>query len=281
MPLVDSVVTYSQTLLAGLIALTVAVIGKPIVCQCEADGGARALLDRVRQLNETTRKWEDRSQRLDLTIVDRRGGERRRKLEMLTKKYGADASRSILFFHAPPQVRGIGFLQWVEPHQPDRQWLYLPALKRVRQITGASKQESFVGTDFSYEDLAIVSEILDWPEGDAGSSLLRDETTDGHPCAVIELVPTDPDVGYGKIRLWLSRDDLVVRRYEFEDRKGRLSKSLLVSKIEPINEIPTAQHMEMRNERSGSRTIVDFSEVRYDAGLEDNVFSQRRLEQGS
>src|SRR4029453_19203276 len=75
------------------------------------DGRAGALLDRIKQLNQTTRKWNDRVQRMQLTIVDRRGGEYRRELEVMTKRNG-DASRSIMFLHAPPQVQGIGFLQW-------------------------------------------------------------------------------------------------------------------------------------------------------------------------
>src|SRR5262249_42726916 len=88
---------------------------------------ARALLDKVKKLNQTTRKWNDRVQRMTLIIVDRRGGETRRELEMMTKRYDDDASRSIVFLHAPAQVQGIGFLQWIAPQEPDRQWLYLPA----------------------------------------------------------------------------------------------------------------------------------------------------------
>jgi len=245
-----------------------------------ATEGSQALLAQVKKLNDTTRKWTDRTQRLKLTIVGRRGSEWHRELQIQTKKYGEDASRSLLFFLAPAEVRGVGILQWLEPEAPDRQWLYLPALKRVRQITGASKHESFVGTDFSYDDLAIISEVMDWSEQEAPSTLAGDEAVEGHACAVIDREPTESaDVGYQRIRLWLDRDDLVVRKLEFYDG-GRLEKTLLLSDIKPVGQIPSAHHMEMRSERGGSHTVVEFEEIRYDTGLKDDVFSERRLERG-
>ena len=246
---------------------------------CGAES-ARELLDQVRQLNQTTRHWNDRVQRLSLTIVDHRGGTRERTIQVYMKRYPGDASRSVLLFNAPPEVRGIGFLQWIEPHQPDRQWLYLPELKRVRQITGSSKRESFVGTDFSYEDLSIMAEVTDWTEEDARATRLADEAVDGQGCAVLELVPTDADVAYGKIRLWLGREDLVVHKYQFDDRSGGVAKTLLASDIRVTQNVPTAFRLEMRSERSGSRTIVVFDQVDYNTGLDDALFSQRQLERG-
>src|SRR5262249_24475 len=247
-----------------------------------ADDGARALLDRVKQLNQTTRKWSDRVQRMQLTIVDRRGGETRRDLEVLTKRYGEDASRSIMFFHAPPQVQGIGFLQWIAPQEPDRQWLYLPALKRTRQISGGARTESFAGTDFSYEDLSIIADAMDWGEDKAAAALTGEETIDGHASDIIELTPTAAADGtYGKIRVWVGRDDLVVRKFEFWDAEGHVAKTLALSDIQDVGGIPAAHHFEMRNERSGSHTTVDLTALTYNTGLDDEVFTQRRLEKGA
>jgi hypothetical protein len=247
-----------------------------------ADDNARALLDRVKQLNQTTRKWTDREQRMHLTIVDRRGGESQRDLEVLTKRYGEEASRSIMFFHAPPQVQGIGFLQWVTPQEPDRQWLYLPALKRTRQISGGARTESFAGTDFSYEDLAVMADVLDWGEDKAHAAVVGSETIDGHVSDVIELTLTPAaELSYGKIRLWLGRDDQMVHKYEFADERGQLAKTLLLSEIREVAGIPAAHHFEMRNERGGSHTAVELTELRYNTGLDDEVFTQRRLEKGA
>jgi len=171
-------------------------------------------------------------------------------------------------------------LQWIEPHQEDRNWLYLPAMKRIRQITGSSRRESFVGTDFSYEDLSLIQEILDWKREDAEISVVAEETIDGASCAVIEVVPKDDEVGYGKIRLWLGKDDLVVHKFTFEERSGQLAKTLLLSDIRMVKNIPAAHRMEMRNERTGSYTIIEFTEIVFDSGLGEEMFTQRRLERG-
>lgn len=252
-----------------------------VTATARADDAARARLDAVRQLNETTRKWSDRTQRMTLTIVDRRGGEVRRELEVRSKRYDGDATRSIMFFHAPAQVHGIGFLQWTDPRDTDRQWLWLPALKRVRQISGGARTESFVGTDFSYEDLAIMAEAVDWSEAEAVSALAGEETIDGVASDIIELRPTPAaDVHYGLVRLWLGRDDLVVRKFELLDPDGTLRKTLLLSDIRVEKNIPTAHRLEMRNERTGSHTTVEITALSYDSGIADEELTQRRLEKG-
>ena len=260
------------------VATVVALCCGPAPLAAEA---VKELLDKVRDINRTVRHWDDCTQRLALTIRDRRGGERQRTLELFTRKYGPESTRTLLFFRSPPEVRGIGFLQWIEPQTPDRQWLSLPALKRVRQITGGSKRESFVGTDFSYEDLAIRAEVTDWTDEDATMSIVGEEAVNGHTCAIIEALPKDAESAYSKVRFWLGRDDLFVHRYQFEDRNQRLAKTLAVSEVRDVGKVLTGHRLEMQNERSGSRTLVVVEEVKYDSGLTDALFTQRHLEQGT
>jgi outer membrane lipoprotein-sorting protein len=245
-----------------------------------ADAAARQLLDRVRLLNQSTRKWTDRTQRLKIRIVDRRGGERKRDLVIYLKKFPEDRNRTIVFFEAPPDVKGVGFLQWAAPHAKDEQWLYVPELKRVRQISGGAKRESFVGTDFSFNDLAIISQINDWTESDAPATLLRDEEVEGRLCHVIEFTPGAKDFGYGRIVIWLRADDLVIVKFSMHDTAGRQEKVLTLGNIRQVGQIPTPFTMEMKNVESGSHTIVDFTEINYDSKLGDDMFSQRALEHG-
>ena len=261
-------------LLTGMAALVAG-------ASARGDDAARAALDKARALNRGERHWADRRQRMTLTIVDRRGSEYQRELEVVSKRVDDDATRSLMFFHAPAQVAGIGFLQWTDPRSDDHQWLWLPALKRVRQISGGARGESFVGTDFSYEDLAIMAEAVDWPEDKAASTRVGEEAVDGIACDVIELRPTaGADVDYGTVRLWLGRDDQTVRKFEFRDADGTLAKTLLLSDIRTEKNIPTAHRLEMRNEKTGSHTSVVVSELTYDTGIADEEFTQRRLEKG-
>lgn len=246
-----------------------------------ADPTAREVLDKTRQLNDTTRKWTDRSQHMKLKIVDRRGGERTRDLLVYYKKYPEDRNKTLLFFESPPDVKGVGFLQWADPHAKDDQWLYLPELKRPpRQISGGAKRESFAGTDFSYDDMAIFGQITEWSEADARTNLLRTEDVDGKQAYVIEFTPVAKELSYGKVITWLTVDDLVIRKYEMYDKSGRLEKVLTTGDIRPVGAVPTAYRMEMKNVQSGSRTEVDLNEIKYDTGLDDSTFTQRALERG-
>ena len=240
---------------------------------------ARDVLDKAHSLNQTERKWNDRTQKLELQIVDRRGGTRQRVLEMMQKKYEEDRSKSILFFDAPPEIKGTGFLQWVDPHNQNQQWLYLPELKRVRQISGSSKRESFMGTDFSYEDLAIASEILDWTDADADSTVERQEACGSETCWVLAFAPKAKELAYARVRAWVD-DKYRLRRFEFLNDKDEVLKRLEILDIRDVGAIPTAFRFEMDNLRGGSRTVVVFDEVKYDTGLSDAMFTERRLEKG-
>src|SRR6185295_14573913 len=116
---------------------------------------------------------------------------------------------TILFFLTPAEVKGTAFLAFTHKGRSADQWLYLPALKRVRQITASSRGESFVGTDLSYHDLDLVQEMPSWTEADARSSLRGEEAIDGTPTHAIELVPQREDIGYKRVVVWLGKDDLV------------------------------------------------------------------------
>jgi hypothetical protein len=245
------------------------------------DPRARAILDRVAELSRTTRHWQDRDQTLALQITDRKGGVRDSRLQMWTKRYADDTSRSILVFRDPPPSRGIGVLQWVDPRGPDRQWVYYPSGKRVRQITGARKTDSFLGTDFSFEDLGLMMDVVTWTAADATSTYLRDAALEGIPCAVIDLDPApDQEVSYAALRLWIGVDDHLVHRYEFLGPKGVLKKTLVLSDMREVAGIPSPHHMEMVDAKAGSRSTAIVESLQFNLGLDDDVFTKRRLERG-
>jgi outer membrane lipoprotein-sorting protein len=242
---------------------------------------ARQMLDTAKAVNDS-REPKDFSQRTKMTLVDSRGGERVRDLMVYGKNYGHRTRKSLTFFLSPPEVKGVGFLSWSSPGKDDDQWLYLPELKRVRQISGSSRKQSFQGSDFSYDDLELFDEIRDWTEEEAKSKLVRDgEIVDGARCAVIELEPSGQDYEYSRFALWLDREDSTFRKIELYDKKdGALWKTLTLAAFETIDGVPTPRHIEMANAKKGTKTILDISEVRYNRGLGDEVFTERALERG-
>jgi Outer membrane lipoprotein-sorting protein len=243
--------------------------------------GARQMLDQAKAVNDA-REPKDTSQRTKMTLVDSRGGERIRDLEVYGRNYGHRTRKAITFFLSPPEVKGVGFLSWSYPDKDDDQWLYLPELKRVRQISGATRKQSFQGSDFTYDDLELFDDIRDWTEQDATSKLVReDEVVDGVPCAVIELTPQGKSYEYARLVLWLSRKDATFRKLELYDKKdGALLKTLALSAFETIENVPTPHRIEMANVKKGTKTMLEVSGIRYNRGLADVVFTERTLERG-
>jgi outer membrane lipoprotein-sorting protein len=249
---------------------------------CAADEAptGRAILDRAKNLDDTTRKWIDRTQRMTLTIHDAMGGERRRDLEVHTKRSPDGEDRAISFFLAPREVQGVGFLQWTHPGREDEQWLYLPEFKRTRQISSRLRDDRFVSTDFTFNDLEIIAEFSRWNEQQAAATLVG-ETTIGEAVAdIIELQPRLDGIPYGRLVLWLERQAMVPRKLDFHDRGGTLVKTLTFDEVRDIGAIPTPHRLEMRDHTRGSRTVVELIEVRYDTGLADDLFTQRYLDRG-
>lgn len=260
-----------------LFILALALTLSPICARAET---AREILDRAHQLDRTTRHWTDRSQRLTLIIVGAGGDERRRQLTVMTKRYPDDEEKALSTFVEPAEVKGTAFLQWSHKNAPDEQWLYVHDVRRTRRITSDLSNESFMGTDFSYQDLGILSEVQSWTEDEAPSTLVGEEAVDERPCYVIALRPKKDDVVYGRLQVWLDRETLVPRRMDFFDKDDAAIKSLRFEGIENIGAFPTPRALEMRQLKTGSRTRIEASDVKYDTGLSDDIFTQRYLERG-
>lgn len=251
-----------------------------VACSARAAETARQILDRREALENGERHWDDRHQKLTFHITDRRGGERTRELELSEKRYPADERKSIVFFSSPPEVKGTAFLAFTHKGKPADQWLYLPELQRVRQITSTMRTQSFVGTDLTYHDLDLLTEMTSWTEADAASSLRGEETVDGVACHVIELAAKREDIGYKKIVLWLGRDDLVPRRLEFFEDGAEPKKRMTQADVRNVGKIPIAFKSKVETLAAGSSTDVTVVETQFNQKLSDDAFTQRALEQG-
>lgn len=242
---------------------------------------AREILDRAKAINDA-REPKDVAQHLRMVLVDARGNERVREIETRVKTVAQNERKTITFFLSPPEVKGVGFLSFAHPDRDDDQWLYLPAMKRVRRITSNVRTQSFQGSDFTYQDLDLFEDIPDWTESDAKSTLVKaKDTIDGVDCAVIELIPQGKDLAYGKLVIWLQPTEATIRRMELHDAKdGALWKTMSLSEFTTIDGIPTPKLLVMSNEKKGTKTRMELSEVRYNRGIPDDLFTERQLERG-
>ena len=240
---------------------------------------ARQILDRREALEKGVEHWDDRQQKLEF-LIHSSGADLKRELDLYEKRYADDERKSVVFFGAPPEVKGTAFLAFTHKGKPGDQWLYLPELQRVRQITSNTRTQSFVGTDLTYHDLDILTEMISWTEADAASSLRPDETVDGVACWVIELAAKRDDIKYKRIVLWLGKDDLVPRRLEFYDDDPQPTKRITQSDVRKVGAIPVAYKTKVETPTKNSSTDVTVVETKFNQKLADDLFTQKALEQG-
>ncbi len=261
-------------------------IGLGVALQlCIATAGeaesARDLLDRAKRLDDGVRHWTDRDQRMVLKIVDATGHERQREVRLLTRRDGNREQKTVAFIGAPPDMRGVAFLQWEHAGRAAEQWLYLPEFKRTRQIATGLRDESFVGSDLSYRDLEIIGRLLEWDETEAPSRLDGEESLDETVCHRVILKPTAEQPTYAAIVVWLDKEKLLPRRLHLAGADGKIVKRIHFRDWHDVGNVPTAHHVEVWNLNRSSVTTVEIQQVGYDQGLDDELFTQRQLERAA
>ena len=198
----------------------------------------------------------------------------RKRIRRFTALYLDEGSvrYTLIRFTSPKDIKGTSFLNISRADGTNVQYLYLPALRRARRISGALKGRRFVNSDFTYEDL----ERRD-PERDE-HTLKGESSLEGRPLWILESRPK-PDSGsqYGLIRWWIDKAALLPVKAEFYDKRGRLIKRYTASGLEKIQGIWTAREALMEDLRKGSSTLIRIEEIRYDQGLKRDLFEVRSL----
>ena len=218
---------------------------------------------------------DDRSSELTFTLINKQGKRRIRKVKSYQKDIASD-TKSLMCFLSPADVKNTIFLQheYDDPCKEDDKWLYLPALKKARRIAGSSKNDYFMGTDFTYDDMG--DRNVDEDE----HSLLQDETIDGHCCWVKESKPKDRNYMYSKVISWIRKDIYIPIKIDFYDRHGELLKSMVLSDFRNTDGFWKAFKLEMENFQQKHKTIIEYQNVKYNSNLEDNLFEVSSIERG-
>ena len=218
---------------------------------------------------------EDRVMEMTMTLINRRDRTRERSMVLYSKDYGKD-SKSLFYFEKPADVDGTGFLSWGydDPEKDDDRWLYLPALKRTKRISGSSRNDSFMGSDLTYDDMGDRSVDEDTHR------LIGEEEVDGSMCWIVESTPRDPEDMYSRMVQWIRQDALIGVKGEFFDRKGDLLKTMQKNEIRRHDGFWVSFRMEMVNVQDNHRTILEITSATFDTGLEDDLFRTSTLERG-
>jgi MoxR-like ATPase len=228
-----------------------------------------------------------------MRLFDRQGRARERVMTLLTlrEKPGplrgtrptpdAIGDRTLVRFTYPNDIRGTSFLVWEHPRADDERFLYLPALGRVRRIAGQEKQESFVGSDLSYEDIGG-RDIADYSYSFANENAAW-VAPDGskHPAWALESRARAKDADYPRTVSLVLKDRLIVVHSDIFNARNERAKVFDVRKLERVDQIWTVLDLTVVNEREKTRTELTTTSVRYNVGLGENDFSRRELEQGA
>jgi outer membrane lipoprotein-sorting protein len=217
---------------------------------------------------------KDQEANLTMSLINSRGEERVREIKQYMKDY-TDMEKKIMFFQAPADVLNTSFMSWNYSQQgkDDDQWIYLPALKRVKRISSDSKSDYFMGSDFTYDDLG------DRHPNDDSHKLLREEKIDSEACYVVESTPKS-DYMYSKTITWVIIDKWIGKKKEFYDADGELLKILTVQKIEKIKDYHIITSSEMRNVQKKHTTKMQLRNVKLDSGIDDSQFTERMMKRG-
>jgi hypothetical protein len=187
-----------------------------------------------------------------------------------------DLGRVLMIFHAPASVKNTRFLVMEkEGDADDDQWIYLPAMQRVRRIAASEGSSSFMGSDFSYDDMS--SRDID----DYSYEILGEESVDGHDCYMVQVLPDDADDNqYSKLITWVDKAVWVNRKVEMYDKKGELEKVLKVERLEVVQGYQTPIVTRMSNVQNGHSTLLTVKKFVYNESFPGSIFSTRFLKTG-
>jgi len=216
--------------------------------------------------------WHDMSAEMTMTLRNRSGDTSLRTIRNRQLEVEGDGDKALSIFDSPNDVKGTAFLSHTHVERADDQWLYLPALKRVKRIASNNKSGPFMGSEFAYED--ITSQELAKYE----YKWLRDTQYEGRDSHVIERIPTYKHSGYTKQVAWIDKTMLQPLKIDFYDRKGALLKTLTTHEHQQyLDKYWRPSRMEMINHISGKSTTLGWRDYQFGNGFSDRDFDKNTL----
>lgn len=207
--------------------------------------------------------------KMSMILYDSKGNSRERKVEIFRENKGL--SSSCIKFLEPADVKGTGFLALETDSGTDDMYLFLPALGSARKISSSQKNGSFVGTDFTYNDMTIIGGGKFNRDYDS-TVIKEDEDT-----YQLQLIPVNDDIDYKQVDIWIKKNSWYPLKLEFYNKKGELYKLLEVKDVEKNNNYYTMKNLVMKDLDRGTSTEMVIDQIEYDLPLDDQIFTVRFL----
>jgi len=207
-----------------------------------------------------------------MTLRNRKGQESTRHIRSRNLEVSGDGDKTMSIFDRPTDVKGTAMLTFSHGLKPDDQWLYLPALKRVKRISSRNKSGPFMGSEFSFEDLGS-QEVEKYSH-----KYLREEPCGEWQCYVIERTPQYKHSGYTRQVLWADKEKHRSFKIEFYDRKNSPLKTLTFKDYhEYLGHYWRPNEMFMKNHQNGKSTQLQWSNYKFQTGLSKKDFKKNKL----
>ncbi len=238
----------------------------------QAETAAEKGLAIITESDNRDKGWVDSSADLLMTLRNKKGEESIREMRIKSLEVEGDGDKSLTVFDQPRDVKGTAFLTYSHALDADEQWIFLPALKRVKRISSSNKSGPFMGSEFAYEDISSF-EIEKY-----SYVYLSDEVIDGMDCFVVETKPLYKYSGYTKSILWIDKAEYQLRKVDYFDRKNSLLKTQQFSDYQKfLDQYWRPLTMTMENKQNGKSTELKFSNYKFRTGLTDKDFEKNDL----
>ena len=261
---------HPMLVLAGIAIAIVAWAGEPSASRAETPEEAGHRI--ATEARDSLKGFGNFTAGMTMILRNKRGQESKREVRLKVIEVEDDGDRTLFVFDRPRDVKGTAFLVHAHKEEPDEQWLYLPALKRVKRISASNQSASFMGSEFSYEDMGAV-EVEKY-----GHRHLRDEPCGDFECAVLERVPVSKDSGYSRQLIWLDLAELRAMKVEFFDRRDANLKTLIVEDYNQyLDSIWRPSTMTMTNHLTGKSTVMLWTDFEFQTDLDLGDFTKTAL----
>ncbi|MFT4661707.1 MAG: outer membrane lipoprotein-sorting protein [Patiriisocius sp.] len=230
-------------------------------------------LEISKQAESADNGWVNSSNALTMTLKNKNGQTTVRETHGYNMEVTGDGDKSLTVFDTPKDVQGTASMTYTHKIGDDDQWLYLPALKRVKRISSSNKSGPFMGSEFAFEDLSS-QEVEKYQHKYIGSA-----DVNGVACQEIERIPVAKTSGYTKITVFLNTENFRPEKLVFYDRKGSKLKTLTYSNYQQYSgSYWRADNMKMVNHQNGKETLLEFRDYKFnDPDITEESFTQNSL----
>lgn len=216
--------------------------------------------------------WGSSSNTLTMTLTNRNGQKTTRQMHGYFMEVEGDGDKSMTIFDTPADVKGTASMTYTHKTGDDDQWLYLPAISRVKRISSSNKSGPFMGSEFAFEDLSS-QEVEKYTY-----KFIAEETINGEVCYKVERYPVSTTSGYKRNIVWFNKTNYRPEKIEFYDRKNSLLKTLTYANYKAYQtKYWRASTMKMVNHQNGKETVLKFTGIKFGTNLTDEDFSQNAL----